>query len=305
MRNIMALSAGVERFYRRVMTIALDHETPTMHASPAPAETRTARPRTYLMCRPAHFDVVYSINPWMHTDVEVDGALAMRQWEHLADTYRTLGHRVEIVDGAPGLPDMVFAANAATVVDGTAVTARFSTDKRTGEEEPYRAWLTEHLPRVLVPEHINEGEGDFLWTGRLMLAGTGFRTDPRSHRELGELLGVPVVSLTLVDPSFYHLDTALAVLDADTIAYYPPAFSPGSQAALRRLYPEAIVASVEDARWFALNAVSDGRRVVVPEQAPDFARQLELAGFEPIPVDVSEFRKAGGGAKCCTLELRG
>lgn len=279
------------------MTIAMEQQLAS--------HTRTARARRYLMCRPGYFDVVYSINPWMHTDVDVDAARAMRQWEGLADTYRRLGHRVDVVDGAAGLPDMVFAANAATVVDGTAVAARFSTDKRTGEEAPYQEWLGRHLPRVVVPDHVNEGEGDFLWTGRLMLAGTGFRTDPRSHRELGELLGVPVVSLTLVNPSFYHLDTALAVLDQDTVAYYPGAFSPGSQAALRRLFPEAIIASLADAEWFALNAVSDGYHVVVPEQAPRFAEQLAAAGFEPVPVDVAEFRKAGGGAKCCTLELRG
>ncbi len=268
------------------------------------APTRTARPRRYLMCRPRFFDVVYSINPWMHTDVPVDAGLAMQQWENLADTYRRLGNEVEIIEGEPGLPDMVFAANAATVIDGIAVSARFSTDKRTGEEAPYQAWLRAHLGSVVVPERVNEGEGDFLWTGRLLLAGSGFRTDPRSHREISEALGVPLVALTLVDPSFYHLDTALAVLDQDTIAYYPGAFSAGSQAILRRLYPDAIIASLEDARWFALNAVSDGRHVVVPEQAPDFARQLQRAGFEPVTVDVSEFRKAGGGAKCCTLELR-
>src|SRR5699024_9879876 len=122
--------------------------------------------------------------------------------------------------------------------------------------------------------------------------------------EVSEALGAPLVALRLVDPSFYHLDTALAVLAPDTIAYYPGAFSPGSQAILRRLYPNAIIATLEDARWFALNAVSDGRHVVVPEQAPGCARQLAAAGFEPVPVDVSEFRKAGGGAKCCTLELR-
>ena len=278
------------------MTIAMEQDRETT--------SRLARERTYLMCRPAFFDVVYSINPWMHTEVPVDAALAMRQWENLVDTYRRLGHRVEVIEGAAGLPDMVFAANAATVVDGVAVSARFSTDKRTGEEEPYQRWLRSHARSVVIPEHVNEGEGDFLWTGRLMLAGTGFRTDPRSHRELAELLGVPVVSLTLVNPSFYHLDTALTVLDHETIAYYPEAFSPGSQAILRRLYPDAIVASLQDAQWFALNAVSDGRHVVVPEQAPGFAEQLRAAGFEPVTVDVSEFRKSGGGAKCCTLELR-
>ncbi|HET8589349.1 MAG TPA: arginine deiminase-related protein [Nakamurella sp.] len=266
---------------------------------------RHATTRRYLMCRPTHFDVVYSINPWMDTAVPVDADLAMAQWRDLVATYRSLGHRVEIIEGEPGLPDMVFAANAATVIDGTAVAARFSTDKRTGEEQPYRAWLRDHLSSVLVPDRVNEGEGDLLWTGRLLLAGSGFRTDPLAHGEISELLGVPLVSLRLVDPSFYHLDTALAVLDQDTVAYYPGAFSAGSQRILRRLYPDAIEVSLADAQWFALNAVSDGRFVVLPKQAPDFAEQLAAAGFEPVPVDVSEFRKAGGGAKCCTLELRG
>jgi N-dimethylarginine dimethylaminohydrolase len=114
-----------------------------------------------------------------------------------------------------------------------------------------------------------------------------------------------MVPLTLVDPAFYHLDTALTVLDRDTVAYYPGAFSPGSQAALRRLYPDALTVSRADAEWFALNAFSDGRNVVLPEQAPGFAEKLRDAGFSTVPVDVSEFRKSGGGPKCCTLLLRG
>lgn len=266
---------------------------------------RSARPRRYLMCRPTHFDVVYSINPWMDTHVPVDRDLAMGQWNGLLETYRGLGHQVDVIEGEPGLPDMVFAANAGTVVDGTAVIAKFSTAKRTGEEAPYAAWMRRHFSDVVMPTLTNEGEGDLLWTGRLLLAGSGFRTDPAAHREVAEALGVPLVPLTLVDPSFYHLDTALSVLAPDMVAYFPGAFSPGSRAALERLYPDAIIASRADAEWFALNAVSDGRNVVVPEQAADFGRQLQAAGFVPIPVDVSEFRKAGGGAKCCTLELRG
>jgi N-dimethylarginine dimethylaminohydrolase len=269
-----------------------------------PALTRRPTPHRYLMCRPVFFDVVYSINPWMHPDVPVDADLAMSQWTNLAATYRRLGHRVDVIEGEPGLPDMVFAANAATVIDGVAVAARFRSDKRSGEEKPYQEWLRARAERVVIPERVNEGEGDFLWTGRFLLAGSGFRTDPLSHGEVGEALGVPVVGLRLVDPSFYHLDTALTVLDRDTVAYYPGAFSSGSQAILRRLYPDAILADLDDARWFGLNAVSDGRNVVVPVQANRFAEQLAAAGFEPVPVDVSEFRKAGGGIKCCTLELR-
>jgi N-dimethylarginine dimethylaminohydrolase len=278
------------------MSLALEVDRPTV--------VRRSSTHRYLMCRPRFFDVVYSINPWMHLDVPVDTELAMAQWIELVAAYRRLGHRVDIIEGEPGQPDMVFAANAATVIDGVAVAARFRSDKRTGEERPYQDWLRAHMDRVVVPQRVNEGEGDFLWTGRYLLAGSGFRTDPLSHGEVGEALGVPVIGLRLVDPSFYHLDTALAVLDQDTIAYYPGAFSAGSRSVLERLYPDAILADLDDARWFGLNAVSDGRNVVVAAQARRFAEQLADAGFEPVPVDVSEFRKSGGGIKCCTLELR-
>ena len=152
--------------------------------------------------------------------------------------------------------------------------------------------------------HVNEGEGDFLVVGDLVLAGTGFRTDPGAHTEVQELFGVPVISLQLVDPRFYHLDTALAVLGDHDVAYYPEAFSPGSRALLQRLFPDAILATEADAVVLGLNAVSDGRNVVLPSTATDLAEQLRARGWNPVGVDLSELLKAGGSVKCCTLEIR-
>jgi N-dimethylarginine dimethylaminohydrolase len=153
-------------------------------------------------------------------------------------------------------------------------------------------------------EHPDEGEGDYLLAGKWLLAGTGFRTDRRSHAEAQELFGRPVISLELVDPHYYHLDTALAVLDHDTIAWLPEAFSPRSQAALRERFPDAVVAEPADAAVLGLNAVSDGRHVVLPAQARRLAGALAERGFAPVPVDLSELLKGGGGPKCCTLEVR-
>jgi N-dimethylarginine dimethylaminohydrolase len=149
-------------------------------------------------------------------------------------------------------------------------------------------------------------EGDLLLAGEFLLAGTGFRTEPVAHAQAQELFGRPTITLTLVDPRFYHLDTALCVLGgAAGIAYLPEAFSPGSRAVLRRLFPAAIEASLADAAVFGLNAVSDGRRVVLPVQAEYLAARLIERGYQPVGVDLSELRRAGGGPKCCTLEVRG
>jgi N-dimethylarginine dimethylaminohydrolase len=267
--------------------------------------------RRYLMCAPRFFAVEYVINPWMDPTQPVNVERAMAQWIELRDTYRALGHTVEEIDPQPGLPDMVFAANSGTVIDGRVLGSRFRAPQRMAEAEHFRRWFVEHGYReITMPEKINEAEGDFAWTGRLLLAGTGFRTDPAAHAEAQEFLGVPVVSLRLIDPRYYHLDTALFVLSEATdtapaqVTYYPAAFSAGSRRVLARLFPEAVLATAADAACFGLNGVSDGRNVVLPREATELAARLAVRGYEPVLLDVSELKKAGGGPKCCTLEIR-
>jgi N-dimethylarginine dimethylaminohydrolase len=155
------------------------------------------------------------------------------------------------------------------------------------------------------PALVNEGEGDILVAGDTVRAGYGFRSDAGAAGELAAVFGRPVVSLRLVDPRFYHLDTALCVLDASTAMYYPAAFDDAGRAALTTVFDELIEAKDEDAEVLGLNAVCDGRHVVLAAQAAALARSLSAHGFVPVPVDMSELLKGGGGAKCCTLELRG
>ncbi|WP_245572640.1 dimethylargininase [Actinokineospora enzanensis] len=274
--------------------------------------TRLGTTRRYLMCAPRFFTVEYSINPWMDPTRPVSTDRAVAEWTALKDTYERLGHRVETIDPAPGLPDMVFAANSGTVIDGRVLGARFRAPQRTAEADHYRTWFLDHGYRdVVMPQRVNEAEGDLTWTGDLLLAGTGFRTDPGAHAEAQEVLGVPVVSLHLVDPRYYHLDVALFVISEATpttrahIAYYPEAFSPGTQQALRRLYPDAILATAEDAACLGLNAVSDGHNVILPQEATHLAGELVTHGYTVHFVDITELRKSGGGPKCCTMELRG
>ncbi|HEY5199593.1 MAG TPA: amidinotransferase [Acidothermaceae bacterium] len=265
---------------------------------------RAATRRHYLMCEPRYFAVEYAINPWMDPSVPVDTELAVAQWRGLLDTYRRLGHDVSQIEPVDGLPDMVFAANGATVANNRVYGAKFLHAERAAEGPAYLSWFRAAGFDTHDAQYVNEGEGDLLVAGSRLLAGTGFRTDPAAHAEAGEALGLPVVTLELVDPRYYHLDTALCVLGPDEIAYFPGAFSPQSQAVLRELYPAAIIATAADAAVLGLNAVSDGYHVVLPAEAVALAATLRARGYEPVPVQLSELRKAGGGPKCCTLELR-
>ena len=264
---------------------------------------RSARIRHYAMTPPTFFAVEYAINPWMDTSTPVDTHRAMNQWESLRQTYKELGHTVELVEPVAGLPDMVYAANGGLLVDGKAVVAKFAYPQRAGEAAAYSEWMTRHGFDPVETRYVNEGQGDLLVAGSIVLAGYGFRTDRRAHDEIAVAVGMPLVSLELVDPRFYHLDTALAVLDDRTIAYYPPAFSDESRAQLQDLFPDAIEVATTDAFVLGLNAVSDGLNVVHPAAATGFAEQLSDAGFVPVGVDLSELLKGGGSIKCCTLEV--
>ncbi len=265
---------------------------------------RTATKRSVLMCRPEHFTVSYRINPWMYPDIPTDTALAVSQWEVLYKTYLDLGFDVNLVDPVEGLPDMVYAANGGFVIDNIAYGASFTYPERQPEGPAYMDWFTEQGFDVRVPVEVNEGEGDFLLVDGVILAGTGFRTASKSHEEVAAIFGREVVSLTLINPSFYHLDTALAVLDPHNVAYLPSAFDEPSLEILRARFPDALIVTEEDAAVLGLNSFSDGFNVVIAARAKDFERQLRERGYNPIGVDLSELLRGGGGVKCCTLELR-
>ncbi len=226
------------------------------------------------------------------------------QWETLRALYRDLGHTVELIDPLPSLPDMVYAANGGLVVGGRALGVRFRHPERSGEQEPYLRRLARLASGgVYRPTLVNEGEGDFLPVGGMILAGTGFRSERAAHAEVARILCRPVHSLTLVDPRFYHLDTALCVLDDDLVAYLPAAFDDAGRGLLAALFPAASRVSEADAVAFGLNAVSDGRHVVLAA-AEGFAAELCHRGFEPIGIEFDELRRGGGGIKCATLEIR-
>ena len=271
---------------------------------------RTPVKRTILMCKPDFFSVVYRINPWMDPAIPTDTALAVAQWQTLYDTYVGLGFDVHLIDPVDGLPDMVYAANGGFVIDNIAYGAAFTYAERQPEGPAYMDWFGANGFDVRVPAEINEGEGDFLLVGDVILAGTGFRSASNSHEEVATIYNRPVITLNLINPSFYHLDTAIAVLDGSPatgngeIAYLPSAFDEPSLAILRERFPDAIIVTEEDAAILGLNSYSDGYNVVIAARAKGFEAQLRARGFNPIGVDLSELLLGGGGVKCCTLELR-
>jgi len=262
--------------------------------------------KTVLMCPPEHFDIEYEINPWMHVDDPVCRELARSQWQGLYQLYtQALGWDVHLIDPIEHLPDMVFTANGGLVIHDRVALPRFRQPERQGETEFFEQWFHRRGYRTLcLPRHDFEGEGDALLWNDTLFAGYPWRSDKPAHRELAEFFGVEVVSLQLTDARFYHLDTALTIVDEQTVALYPDAFTAESLEAIHRRVPRVIEAEEADALGYGLNAVSDGRHIVLSDRARGLAATYREMGLQVHPMPISEFQKSGGGMKCLTLELR-
>jgi N-dimethylarginine dimethylaminohydrolase len=264
---------------------------------------------TFLMCPPRLYDVNYVINPWMEGNVHRSSReQAAAQWEQLHRSLAEIAN-VLLVEPQPGSPDMVFTANAGLVRRGIVALSSFHHAERQGEEPHFRKWFSDSgfSIREIPRDTPFEGEGDALFEadGRRLWAGHGLRTRASSHRYLTEAWNVEVLSLGLIDPRFYHLDTCFCPLSNGDLMYYPPAFDQPSRALIETHYPKAnrIAVDEADALRFACNAVNVGRKILLNEISAQLCTELESRGFSVVQVKLTEFLKAGGAAKCLVLRL--
>jgi N-dimethylarginine dimethylaminohydrolase len=263
--------------------------------------------KSYLMCSPDHFGVFYEINPWMHQENRPDFELAIEQWHNLVANLRRAGATVETIEPVKGLPDMVFVANAGLVDGQRLILSRFRHPERQPESRYTSQWF--QARGCEVAELAGEGDisfeggGDAFPYGGSLLAGYGFRSDRSSHTVLSRLLGVPVHSIKLVDPRFYHFDISFSPLDTRHAIINPAAWDRASNALIEQLVPEPLVLELDEALTFCANCVVVGKVIVMPACPARVGRILERWGYDVCVSPVSEFLKAGGAVRCLTLPL--
>lgn len=260
----------------------------------------------FLMCRPDYFGIEYEINPWMRLTIQVNRVLAEKQWHEL---YRVLtadlGAEVLLLPPVKGLPDLTFTANGGYVEDTLFISSAFKHQERQRETPRFEGWFREHGYSVhrLACECAFEGEGDALRLGDAIVAGYRQRSDIGAHMELARITGRQVLSVELVNPWFYHLDTCFAPLRDDVALYFPEAFDAYGRKVIQGHVEHAIAVSARSAERFACNALVVADTVVTNTGCDDLEEPLSRFGFHVQTVDLSEFIKSGGSAKCLVLRL--
>ena len=259
------------------------------------------------MCRPTYYTIAYEINPWMRLTRQVRHTAGRRQWQAL---YQLLTQRlrvpVRLIRPVPGLPDLVFTANAGLVAGRTFIRSNFRHPQRRGEEPVVERYFRQLGLRVVrLPRSFNfEGEGDALWCGDNLFLGFRFRSDAQAHEQLAKILNRRVLPLELIDKRFYHLDTCFCPLNADTALWFPHAFDRYGRRVIERYVRDSIAVSETDALKFCCNAIVAGRSLVLHRGiSTTLTKTLAKRGVDVHELDLSEFLKAGGSAKCLALRL--
>ncbi len=260
-----------------------------------------------LMCPPDYYGIEYEINPWMSRLRGAARDKARGQWQALHDALVGLGVTVERMLPQPGLPDLVFTANAGLVHGTRFFSSRFRHEVRARETPYFDSWFAthgftvEHLPEGM----YFEGAGDALFCGETLFAGYRIRSDVRGHQYLASLLNIQVLPLELIDPHYYHLDTCFCPLAPGEAIYYPDAFDAYGRKVLERHVPKLLAVNETEAARFGCNAVVVGKTVVTNTGCEKLTSDLRDRGYKPVSVELDEFLKAGGSAKCLTLRLDG
>jgi ornithine aminotransferase len=326
-----ALDWGIDMFIETLREFepapARDSDTRPVAVVTKPA----ARPKTdvnagggapvahLMMSAPDFFEVSYRINPWMdpaNWSVSADRLArdARNGWADLRRTYERLGAQIDVQPPQRGLPDMVFTANAAVVLDRKVMLARFLCPERQGEEAHNRAFFEAQRARGVVDTIVTppqdlyfEGAGDAIWdrSRGVLWTGYGQRSSRDMQHVLAETFGVPAIALELVDPRFYHLDTCFCVLPRGEILWFKSALAPASQALVEELAGrhKLIDASEDDAHHLGVNSVSIGNDVVLCHASEPLRAQLRERGYQPHVVSLDSFNRSGGAAYCLTLRL--
>tara|TARA_Y100000310_G_scaffold329340_1_gene398984 strand:- start:180 stop:968 length:789 start_codon:yes stop_codon:yes gene_type:complete len=255
---------------------------------------------TILLCHPKHFDVTYSINPWMTTEA-VDKALAIQQWEELKVIIHNIGVTTKQIEPCLELPDMVFTANAGIVRNKSVVLSNFKYPERRKEKDKFKEWFLEndYMVHELDESLIFEGAGDCVVKGDTLISGYGFRTEFQANKQTAELLNLDLINIRLVNENFYHLDTCFSVISNDLGIYFPDAFEDKNLA--NTLQMELIEVSKTEAYKFACNSIVYNKYVIVPEGSNNITAALAVRGYTVIEVCMSEFLKSGGAAQCLAL----
>lgn len=279
-------------------------------------------PRKVMMCTPDFFDIKDVKNVHMTNNPPLNKEIAKKQWDALRKVYenfQTLGiiDEVLIVNGVEECEDMVFCANQSfpwVLWNGEkiVVMSNMKHESRQTEVIYFEDFYKDISYKIfnMQSRYHFEGMGDLIAHPgkKLLYGGYGYRSERNAYDEICRMLDAPIITLELVNDSFYHLDTCFLPLNNTEVIVAPDAFSFEAMQIIRRMFEGVYEIPLEEAlKGFACNAhmiynaQKNKSAAIIQRGNPVTLNLLQQCATQVIEVDTSEFIKSGGSVFCMKM----
>jgi dimethylargininase len=230
-----------------------------------------------------------------------DLALALVQHAAYARALESCGLSLTVLEADELFPDGTFVEDTAILTREAAIVSRPGAATRTGEivsMEPVLAGFYSRVLHIDAPGTVDGG--DICQCDDHFLIGVSARTNEAGADQLASILRSLGYRSTIVDirtsKSLLHLKTGLSYLGNGRLTVAGDLPDPS---VLRGFE----LVSVDPAESYAANCVRVNARVLVAAGYPRFTETLSRLGLDPLPLDMSEFRKMDGGLSCLSLRF--
>ena len=225
----------------------------------------------------------------------IDLEMARAQHREYVRALKSLGCTVMELPAEPDLPDSVFVEDTAFILPEAAVITRPGADSRKPEVESITRALApfKKLVHIKLPATIDGG--DVLVLDKKIFVGLSTRSSQEAIDQLNALLEEYGYSVTGVRMHrCLHLKSAVTRVDEATLLI--------NQNWLDSYHFENFrTIEVHPDEPYAANCLPVGDAIIFPTAFPKTRARLEEAGYNLLPVDVSELAKAEGAVTCCSL----
>jgi len=227
-----------------------------------------------------------------------DPVRAQEQHAAYVEALQGCGLAVTTLEADEKFPDSVFVEDTAVVCEGMAIITRPGAPSRRGEEEAVALALRRFFPEleVILPPGTLEG-GDVMRAGNRFFIGVSARSNEEGARQFAAIVsrcGFEAIPVPLRE--VLHLKTGVSYLENNLLLA-------AGEFLDHPLLAHFTAVPVPATESYAANSLWVNGRVLVPSGYAQTRKAIEAAGYETVPLDVSEFRKLDGGLSCLSLRF--
>jgi dimethylargininase len=230
-----------------------------------------------------------SAHPKHHS---LDLSLAQEQHTEYCRTLSSLGLELIRLPPDERHADACFVEDTVVVHGDRGFITRFAEASRRGEELAVSEVLKDYLELGFARRPGTIEGGDVVHLSDRVISGVTQRTNVKGVKQMSRWLGVK--SDTIEDPSIIHLKSHVTYLSRNSIIVTEDF----ENHPILHDFDKIVVPREEG---YAANTLTVGNTVLMSQQHQKSQTLVAEAGYEVVPLDMSEFEKCEGALTCLSI----